>query len=89
MSKPRHVLRYHFAATISGEVDYDMADPASYTKALEAVSEKHRQLAAMGAVITKDARKPVVVKVATPEAQGGAVTASGDGLEIPPAMRRT
>lgn len=32
----RNVLRYHFTASLSGDVEYDIADPASYSRDINA-----------------------------------------------------
>lgn len=58
----KSVHRYRIDATVAGEIEYDPANPASYTNALVQVDETRKGLEALGATITKQTGKPVAVK---------------------------
>lgn len=78
----RTLHRYTIRAEISGEIEYDPADPKTYVDALEAVNMKRKGLADLGAKIVHDRSGPVKAR----EAAEPAPTA--DGLDIPPFMKK-
>ena len=56
------VYRWSLHAELSGELAFDLQDPASFTKALQHVADKRKLLQDMGATVTKDVGKPVIAK---------------------------
>ena len=56
-------MRFRFdLAPMTGEIEYDMSDSASYGKALDLLAAMRVTLRVAGVTITKETAKPVAVK---------------------------
>lgn len=58
----KHVLKYHFVTELKGEIEYNPADMASYTKALSQVDAVRKALTHTGSGLTRDDVKSARVR---------------------------
>ncbi len=59
----KNVLRYTLTlANMTGEFEYDPAEPGTYTTALQSLANLRKKLTDAGVTVEKEVAKPVAVK---------------------------